>query len=304
MQWINNQIQQRQPWKISIAEDMKDNEWLTKSASDQGAGFTSQWGASFVSTIRNAIIDSDDRDRDMLSVASVISQRYNGNALQRVIFTESHDADSNGAQRVPEMIWPGKADSWYSKKRSTLGAAIVMAAPGIPMIFMGQEFAQLLAGLILNTELDWSLAAKFKGISLLYQDLIRLRRNWFDNTRGLRGQNVNVFHVNNADKVIGLHRWDSGGASDDVVIVLNFADQLYSSYSLGFPRAGRWRVRFDSDWNGYDASFNNCLSYDTETASLGMDGTPVSANVGIGAYTAIILSQDRNRLAESGCEGP
>jgi len=56
-----------------------------------------------------------------------------------VIFAESHDADSNGAQRVPEMIWPGKAESWYAKKRSTLGAAVVLTAPGIPMLFMGQE---------------------------------------------------------------------------------------------------------------------------------------------------------------------
>ena len=28
-QWINGLIQQRQPWKISIAEDLKDNPWIT-----------------------------------------------------------------------------------------------------------------------------------------------------------------------------------------------------------------------------------------------------------------------------------
>ncbi len=38
------------------------------------------------------------------------------------------------------MASPGKADSWYAKKRSTLGAALVLTAPGIPMLFMGQEF--------------------------------------------------------------------------------------------------------------------------------------------------------------------
>lgn len=52
------------------------------------------------------------------------------------------------------------------EERSTLGAGPVMTAPGIPMIFMGQEF---LAG------------------------------GWFNNTRGLVGENVNVHHVNNAD---------------------------------------------------------------------------------------------------------
>jgi len=35
LQWINSEIAQRQPWKISIAEDMKENEWITK---DSGSG--------------------------------------------------------------------------------------------------------------------------------------------------------------------------------------------------------------------------------------------------------------------------
>jgi 1,4-alpha-glucan branching enzyme len=189
------------------------------------------------------------------------------------------------------MIWPGHADSWFSKKRSTLGAAIVMTAPGIPMIFMGQEF--LSAGWFDDDkELDWTNSTAYKGIIQLYRDLIHLRRNWFNNTRGLRGQSVNVFHVNNRDKVIGFHRWDQGGPGDDVVVVLNFANRAYQSYSLGLPRYGRWRVRFNSDWAGYDGSFQNCFSYDTETGSSAMDGMPASANIGLGPYTAIILSQD------------
>jgi len=282
MQWINDLIRQRQSWKISIAEDMKDNEWLTRPSSDGGAGFTAQWGAEFVSTVRNAIIDSNDDSRDIQSVAGVVAQKYNNNALQRVIFTESHDADSNGAQRVPEMIWPGHADSWFSKKRSTLGAAVVMTAQGIPMIFMGQEF--LSPGWFdANRELDWSNSTLFKGITQLYRDLIRLRRNWFNNTRGLRGQSVNVFHVNNIDKVIGFHRWDQGGPGDDVVVVLNFGNRKYANYSLGFPRLGRWRVRFNSDWVGYDQSFENTFSYDPETGSRLMDGMPTSAEVGLGS---------------------
>src|ERR1700733_886903 len=47
MQTINSLIQQRQPWKISIAEDMKDNEWITRRTTGQGAGFAAQWGATF-----------------------------------------------------------------------------------------------------------------------------------------------------------------------------------------------------------------------------------------------------------------
>ncbi|HLX44684.1 MAG TPA: alpha-amylase family glycosyl hydrolase [Bryobacteraceae bacterium] len=291
MQRINSEIGQRQPWKISIAEDMKENEWITKDAGSGGAGFNAQWSSAFVSTIRGAIIGSDDGARDMNAVADAIAHKYNESAFQRVIFTESHDADSNGAQRVPEMIWPGNAGSWYSKKRSTLGAALVMTAPAIPMIFMGQEF--LCPGWFNDDQpLDWSNAAKFPGITQLYRDLIRLRRNWFNNTRGLRGQNVNVHHVNSSGKVIGFHRWDQGGNGDDVVVVLNFGNQGYANYALGFPRDGAWRVRFNSDWNGYDASFGSWSSYDTQANGAPMDTMPASANVGLGPYTALILSQD------------
>lgn len=51
-----------------------------------------------------------------------------------------HDADSNGAQPVPQMIFPGKADSWYSKKRSTLGAAAVLTALGTRCFLWDRNF--------------------------------------------------------------------------------------------------------------------------------------------------------------------
>lgn len=291
MQWINSLVGQRQPWKISIAEDMKDNEWLTKDISIGGAGFNTQWGAGFMWTIRNAIIESEDTARDMNSIGNIIAQRYNESAFERVIFTESHDADSNGAQRVPEMIWPSNAGSWFSKKRSTLGAALVMTAPGIPMLFMGQEF--LSCGYFdPNRPLDWSNAVTFAGITQLYRDLVHLRRNWFNNTRGLLGNNIHVHHLNNVDKLIAFHRWDGGGVGDDVMVICNFGNRAYNDYTIGFPRSGQWRVRFNSDWNGYDASFGNWFSYDTNATDSSLDGMPSSANVGIGPYTAVILSQD------------
>jgi 1,4-alpha-glucan branching enzyme len=290
LQWINNEILTRQPWKISIAEDMQQNPWLTKDTDSGGAGFTAQWDAGFVHPVRQAIIPEDDNGRDMYAVQAAIAQRYTADAFGRVIYTESHDEDANGHQRVPEEIWPGKADSYFSKKRSTLGAALVFTSPGIPMIFQGQEFLQY-GWFDASKELDWSLTATESGILNLYRDLIHLRRNWFNNTRGLQGQNLNVFHVNNLNKVIAFHRWDQGGAGDDVVVVLNMANQTYDSYVIGVPREGLWRVRFNSDWNGYSPDFKNHASLDTRSNAGGQDGMPFRASVGIGAYSAVILSQ-------------
>lgn len=290
MQAINDEIKQTQPWKISIAEDMQGNEWLSKDTGAGGAGFSAQWEAQFVHAVRSAIIPPDDSSRDTYSLRDAIAHRYNNDAFQRVVYTESHDEDANGHSRVPEEIWPANAGSYFSKKRSTLGAALVFTAPGIPMIFQGQEFLE--SGFFSDQKLlDWTKQQTFSGILSMYRDMIRLRRNWFNNTAGLQGQFLNVFHVNDAAKVIAFHRWSQGGPGDDVVVVLNLANRSYGSYSLGFPREGLWRVRFNSDWSGYSPDFTNQLSYDTTTSQPGADNMPFSANVGIGPYTAIILSQ-------------
>lgn len=291
MQYANNEINTYQGWKISIAEDLQNNEWLTKTTGSGGAGFDAQWDAQFVHPIRAALIEQNDANRDMNAVSAALYARYNGDAFQRVIYTESHDEVANGKSRVPEEIWPGNAGSWASKKRSTLGGALVMTGPGIPMIFEGQEVLE--NGFFADTDpVDWTKLTTYAGIQTMYRDLIRLRRNWYDTTRGLRGNNINVHHINNTNKVIGYHRWQNGGAKDDVIVLCNFGTNGYASYNIGLPRAGTWRVRFNSDWNGYSGDFSNWASNDVNTTPGAKDGMAQNANIGIGPYTVVILSQD------------
>ncbi|MFK7883750.1 MAG: alpha-amylase family glycosyl hydrolase [Phycisphaerales bacterium] len=291
MQWINNEIDSSMGWKISIAEDLQNNDYMTKSTGAGGAGFDSQWDADFVHPIRDNIIESNDANRDMYEVRDAIAKIDNGDRLKRVIYTESHDEVANGHARVPEEIWPGNADSWFSKKRSTLGAALVFTSPGVPMIFQGQEFLE--DGYFADTDpLDFSKATTNAGIVDLYTDLITLRKNGTGKTAGLRGNGVNVHHVNNTNKLVAFHRWDNGGNGDDVVIVANFSGSSYSSYNIGFPSSGTWKVRFNSDWSGYDSGFGNFYSYDTSAWSGTKDGMGYNANVGIGPYSVIILSKD------------
>ena len=292
MQWINNEIDAICPEKISIAEDMRDNEWLTKTTGAGGAGFDSQWDAGFHHTIRYAMTASDDSGRDMNAVSGIITDLYNGWDTQRVIYTESHDevGSSSGKRRVPEDIWAGNADSYYSKKRSTLGAAVMLTSPGIPMLFMGQEFLEDGAWHDDNP-LDWSRDTTFAGIKQLYTDLIALRLNKYNNTRGLLAKDTNVFHVNNADKVIAYHRWWYGGPGDDVIVVANFSSQSFSDYNIGFPHAGRWRVRFNSDWIGYDSAFNDTYVYDANAQSGSKDGMAYNADIGIAPYSLVVFSQ-------------
>jgi len=300
-QWINNEIGARQPWKITIAEDLRNNEWVTKETGAGGAGFDAQWADRFFYPIREAIVPPDDNSRNMYAVRDAIYHHYGMDAFERVIYTESHDEvaaslnpqERSDKYRIPEAIWRGNADSWFSRKRSTLGAALVFTAPGIPMIFQGQEFLEW-GSWTDSKGIDWSKKDRYKGIWDLYQALIRLRRNWFNNTRGLRGQHVNVHHVNNNDKVIVFHRWENGGPGDDVIVVINMAARSYGSYTIGFPREGTWYVRFNSDWRGFSPDFGNHPGYNT-TAGRAIwgdtDGMPYAGNVGIGSYSVLILSQ-------------
>ncbi|MEZ0276369.1 MAG: alpha-amylase family glycosyl hydrolase [Roseimicrobium sp.] len=292
LQWVNDEINRRQPWKITMAEDLQVNPWVTKDTGAGGIGFDTQWDGRFLHPVRHVLKQIRDEDRDMHAIRVAIEGKYyNGNPLERVVYTESHDevAASNGKRRVTEDISPGAADSWHAKKRSTLGAAMVFTSPGIPMIFQAQEILEWIPFGDQN-RVDWDKYDRFKGIYYLYRDLIRLRRNWHNNTRGLRGPHVHVCHAGD-DKVVVFHRWDQGGPGDDVVMVLNFSTQAFPSYTVGFPRSGEWKVRFNSDWNGYDGSFSNFFSYDTTAQPTPIQGMPCSGNVGIAPYSCIILSQ-------------
>jgi 1,4-alpha-glucan branching enzyme len=291
MRDINEEIARVAPKTIRMAEDMQDNEWITKGVGDGGAGFNTQWSAKFVHTVRAAVIGRVDEQRSMRAVADAIEQQYGGDAFARTIYTESHDEVRNGRARVPHDVDPMNAGGFFARKRSTLGAVIALTAPGIPMLFQGQEFAED-GWFEAERMLDWQKLARFPGIHALYRDLIRLRRNWFDHTRGLRGDQVRCHHVNDADKLIAYVRWGFAEPRDEVVVVANFSNRRYDDYRVGFPREGAWRVRFNSDWRGYSDDFDDAPSLDTWAESPARDGLPASASIAIGRYSAIILSQD------------
>jgi len=291
MRWVNEEIQARMPWKIVIAEDLQGNEYITRAPDEDGQGFSTQWDAAFVNIVRDALIAPADEDRDLVAVAETVGHRFNGDAFQRVIYTESHDEVANGKSRVPEEIMPGEAHSWFPKKRATLGAALVFTAPGIPMIFQGQEFLE--DGYFSdNQPVQWARARQYAGLVHLYRDLIRLRSNLAGNTRGLLGQHTEVHHVNDEEKTLAFLRRNQAGPGDTTLVICNFADRAHEKYTVGVPRAGTWRVRFNSDWEGYDQEFGNYESVDTRAEEGIYDDQPFHASFGLGPYSVLIVSQE------------
>ena len=296
LQRINQQVRASQPWKLTIAEDLQGWDGITAPVASGGMGFSAQWNESLCYALRGAAIPASDAARPMQPIVDALNALSGPNAFKYVVYTENHDKDdaTQGGGRLPDLIHPGQSDSWESKKRSTLAAAVVMTAPAIPMIFEGQEFLAWQPfpnGGATPAPLDWTMAVTFAGIRTMYRDMIHLRRNWFNDTRGLQGANIHVLPVF-ADNMLVYHRWDQGGAGDDVIVVCNFANAGYSSYAIGLPQPGMWCVRFNSDAGIYDASFSNWNSFDTSADGPALNGMPFSGNVGIAAYSCIILSQD------------
>ena len=291
MQWINDEIRQLFPGKISIGESMRNNPWVTKDVGAGGAGFNAQWDAEFVHPVRQAVILLDDNLRDLGAVSKALEHRYDLDVFKRIIYTESHDEVANGRARVPEEIWPGKVDSWFSKKRSTLGGALVLTSPGIPMIFEGQELLED-RWFQDKVPIDWSRVKGEHGILEMYRDLIALRRNLSGVTRGLCGQNTQLYHFDDGAKVIAFHRWDKQGPADSVVVVVNMMNQNRDDYVIGFPRAGMWKTRFNSDSYSYAPNFANHLTPDVAVREEKIDGLPCSGKISIGPYTVVIFSQD------------
>jgi 1,4-alpha-glucan branching enzyme len=291
MAWLNDEIHARQPWKLTIAEDIQDDLKLVAPTKEGGAGFDAQWDIRFIRRVRPSLETGDDQARSVGEVVEAITGEGRGAPLTRVIYTESHDDVANEQVRLPEAIKPGDASSWWSEKRATLGSALVLTSPGIPMLFQGQELLED-RWFDDTVALDWSKAGTHKGILRLHRDLIALRRGGGGTTRGLRGDNVAILRADEAAKLIAFHRWKDGGRGDDVVVVANLADRTVTDLRLGLPAAGRWRVRLNSDSPVYAPDFDGHEAFDTETDAQPLDGFVQSALVSVGPYGVVVLSQD------------
>jgi len=277
LQDINWEISQAFPGKIRIAED---------HAFDAPMNFDSVWDVGFHDHIKWQVTQSTDSGRNVNWLADKITSWP---SHQRVIFSESHDTvgDLNSKFRLPRDIDSGNPASIWARKRQLLAASVVLTSPGIPMLFQGQERNEDWT-FSAETALRWSLTNTHAGIVRAYGDMVKLRRNRYGGTQGLKGTGVNVHHQDNVNKVMAMVRWDAGGGSDDVVVVMNLAATKWQSnnYEIQFPSAGTWYVHYNSDSSSYGPDFEN-IGQTQVTAS----GSPAKAFVNMGMYATLIFSK-------------
>jgi len=248
-------LQNAEFWPGEVANYPKSTQSIVTSVSDGGAGFDVVQHDGLRSAVRGAIQAASGGQQAAIDFDSIAANLYPqgfDHAWRTVTCIENHDIVRVGAdQRIPFLADSADRRSWYARSRSRFAMGILLTAPGIPQLFMGQEFLEdyqwtddptpsvnLLWWDGLNTGSDKAMVNHLR----FTQDLIRLR--W--NQPALRGDNVNPFHVHDVNRVIAFQRWLEG-AGQDVIVVATLAETTWYNYSVGFPYAGPWAEIFNSD---------------------------------------------------------
>jgi 1,4-alpha-glucan branching enzyme len=216
---------------------------------------------------------------------------------------ENHDLlDANHTgndlqPRIAALADSSNSRSWYARSRSRVATGLLLTAPGIPMMFMGQEFLEDKPWTdnprAANLMIWWGGLGSDKTMSdhhRFTRDLIWLRRKH----PALRGEAMNVFHVHNDNRVIAFHRW-LPGLGRDVVMVASLNENTFYNhgYTLGFPGGGQWLEVFNSDI--YDNFFNPNAQGNpggVTASGPGIHGLPSSAGITLPANSILVFARD------------
>jgi 1,4-alpha-glucan branching enzyme len=276
------------PNALSIAEDLKGYGDMTLPVDQGGFGFDAQWDG-FGWTIDGAVVGSSDAARDVAGVRDAIKGTYNGDPFQRLLFTDNHDVDGNGSVRLAQKIDPTDPGSWAARKRTLLAAGVLLTTPGVPMLFMGQEFLERGGFTDPPKALDWTKEQSYGPVQQAYVDLIRLRRNLDGVSAGLTCPNVDIIQFNDTAKVLAYRRSCADGG--EVVAVANFGIKSYPRYDVGLPSGGSWHVRVNTDDLKYSTDFGGASSADVTALAKSYDGLPFTGPIVLGPYSIVVLSK-------------
>jgi 1,4-alpha-glucan branching enzyme len=287
------------PKSVHIAEFwMPDQSWVIRPTQSGGAGFDAVWSRGLRDGVRAVIAQAARGAEALVQLDPVRDGLYppaNFPAAWRSVqCIENHDVVFAGnGPRIAKLSDTSNARSWYARSRARVATGLLLTAPGIPLLFMGQEFLE---------EKPWSdsnqdLLIFWDGLKTdqsmqdhlrFCRELIALRRH----QPALRGDAINVFHVHNANRVISYQRWVVG-AGRDVVVAASLNEATYWSYSLGFPSPGRWLEVFNSDV--YDHWVNPIVAGNgtgVDADGPPMHGLPYSAKTVIPANGFVVFARD------------
>lgn len=202
------------------------------------------WHESFYHCVREHICGET---FDLERLKDAIDAKRQGflGATNVVNYLTNHDHDRLMVELANREIFDEAAF-----KRLKLGAALLMTAMGVPMLWMGAEFGEYKPKTPDPAKIEWSLLGNDlnRGLFDYYRGLITLRKS----NPALYTENVNFFYEDPEARVLAYIRWNEEGAR--VVVVANFSDSFLADYAIpGFPENGTWH-----EWTGdYDVEVHD-----------------------------------------------
>jgi 1,4-alpha-glucan branching enzyme len=292
-------LQNAEFWPGEVGNYPKSTASIVTATANGGAGFDVVQHDGLRGAVRGAVQAASYGQNSAVNFDAIAGNLYPqglAHGWQAVPCVENHDIVKVGTNpRIPALADGSNHRSWYARSRSRFATGLLLTAPGIPQIFMGQEFLEdkqwscdpnapnLIWWAGLNSGTDPSMVNHLR----FTQDLIRLRWNY----PALRGDNVNPFHVHNQNRVIAFHRWLEG-SGQDVIVVATLAENTWYNYGIGFPFAGLWREVFNSDV--YDNWVNPIVA--GNGGGINASGPPLhgfqsSANIVIPANGLVVFAR-------------
>jgi 1,4-alpha-glucan branching enzyme len=297
-QSLTNTVRFLKPEAIQVAEYWPDN--AAAVSAPPGAGFDAAWHDGVRESVRAALGQAAGGGGARVDLDTVARNVYPPGwpaGWKAVQYLESHDEVLVGrSPRVAALADPADPHSWYGRSRARVAAGLLLTAPGIPMLFMGQELLAAAPwsdnpGFFKDTLVRWedfdNAVPAVVDYHRVVQALIGLRREF----PALRGPNPpNVFHVHDGNRVIAYQRWLEGFGGD-VVVAATLSETTYFGYQLGFPGPGRWREVFNSDAFDFQTPHPSGNGGSVLADGPGMHGLPASAPVVIPANGVVVFAR-------------
>ena len=251
---LTSTLHVHRPAALHHAEYWNVNPHVVKTV-PEGAGFDMTLTDGLRITLRNVVGNAsapDDRPLDMTSLAQGLWPEGFSEQWRFVQGPENHDIVYRDREpRLARLADPANPRSWYGRSRARVATGLSLTSPGIPMLFMGQEFLedkQWADDFVSHPELllYWT---GLEQVDKQMADHLRFTRELLAcrrNAPGLMGQGFRVVHAHDQNRVLAFHRWVEG-QGHDVMVIAHLAPFHRFGYRIGFPSGGDWRETFNSD---------------------------------------------------------
>ncbi|MBN1608185.1 MAG: alpha amylase C-terminal domain-containing protein [Polyangiaceae bacterium] len=297
-QELTDTLRYLKPAALEHATSDSLDPWIARPTAVGGAGFDVCLHGGLCSTIRSALVEAARPGEHPVPMSGIAAELWPPDCAQSwraVRAIEPPTLIYRGREpRIPAIADPSDSASWYARSRSRVALGLLLTAPGIPLIFQGQELLEDSPWLddfvdegVLTSSWEKLKGDRHKADFLRFvHDAIALRFA----EPALRGDGLAVLHAHDKGRVLAFHRWIVGQGCD-LVIVASLSHQTYPCYRFGVP-SGRWREVFNSDL--YDHYPNPLVQRNAEMVdaeATGCDGMECCVSVTIPANSLLVFAR-------------